>query len=227
MPSLTRRCWAELVGAFALVFASTGAIIFDSMSEGELGNLGIGIVFGLAIAVMVYATRHVSGAHFNPAISLALAAVGRFPVAHVPAYWAAQIARATFASAVLRVLFGNVEQLGATLPAVAAGEAVAVEVIITAIPAFVIASVAVKGDLSRAGAAAAIGEAVSLGSILAGPLPGSCSGRSHIRGSLGLLGRPDGRCPFRGSYRSMDGARMSGEPPRTPAPSRAADVDLV
>lgn len=170
--SLIRRCQSEFLGTFTFVLAGTGAIVLDGSSDWPIGNLGIGIVFGLAIGLMVYASRHVSGSHFNPAISFALAAYGRFRYHDVPAYIVSQIGGAVAASLLLLVLAGNRGQLGATVPTVTVGEALAIEIAITALLAFVVAFVASKQDLSSVTAALGVGAAVSLGAILAGPLTG-------------------------------------------------------
>lgn len=170
--SLIRRCQAEFLGTFAFVFAGTGAIVLDGSADWPLGNLGIGIVFGLAIGLMVYATRHVSGSHFNPAISFALAVYGRFRYRDIPAYIASQIGGAVAASLLLLILAGNKVQLGATVPSVTLGEALTIEIAITALLALVVAIVISKQDLSSVTAALGVGGAVCVGAILAGPLTG-------------------------------------------------------
>lgn len=168
----SRRLLAEAAGTFILVFAGTGAIIVDERSDGDLGNLGIALVFGLAIAAGVFTTRRVPGAHFNPAISLGLSVIGRFPYRKIAPYVAAQLAGAIAASLLLRALFGNVADLGATVPDVALWQAFLIEVTITSFLAFVIARVASEPSLPDPGAALAIGGAVALGALLAGPVTG-------------------------------------------------------
>src|SRR5918994_7363409 len=81
---------AEAVGTFGLVFAGTGAIVIDAETGGGVGHVGIGLTFGLIIMVMIYATGHISGAHFNPAVTLAFTATRHLPLALVPVYLAAQ-----------------------------------------------------------------------------------------------------------------------------------------
>ncbi len=171
MPDV-RRLLAEFVGTFVLVFAGTGAIVVDDISGGDLGLLGVSVVFGLAIGAGVFALRHVSGAHFNPAISAAMATIGRFPVRGVLPYWGAQIAGAVGGSLVVRALYGNVAGLGATSADIALWKAFSIEVALTAILAFVIARVATSAEHSAIGAAAAIGGAVFLGALLGGPVTG-------------------------------------------------------
>src|SRR5438270_1109297 len=123
-PRLARRALAEGFAAFALVFAGCGAIVTDARSGGSLGAAGVGLVFGLVIMVMVYATGHLSGAHINPAVTVAFTLTRHFPGRDALAYIAAQLAGATAAAAALAgVWTDQPAHLGATIPAVAAGSA--------------------------------------------------------------------------------------------------------
>ena len=110
-----RRLTAELVGTFALVFAGCGAVMVDAKT-GALGHVGVAITFGLVIMAMIYAVGHVSGAHLNPAVSLAFALSRHFPWTNLFGYWAAQLAGAFAAAAILRGSLGNIAHVGATLP---------------------------------------------------------------------------------------------------------------
>ena len=85
-PGLARRALAEAVATFALVFAGCGAIVVDAERGQALGAVGIGAVFGLVILAMVYATGHLSGAHINPAVTLAFTATRHFPLREAAAY---------------------------------------------------------------------------------------------------------------------------------------------
>ncbi len=111
-----RRALAEAVGTFGLVFAGTGAIVIDAETGGGVGHIGISLTFGLVVMAMIYAIGHVSGAHINPAVTIAFAAVRHFPPRQVPVYLAAQLAGAALASVTLRALFGPAAALGTTLP---------------------------------------------------------------------------------------------------------------
>src|SRR6187200_1830145 len=113
---------AEAIGTFALVFAGAGAVMVDAKT-GALGHVGVAISFGLVIMVMIYAVGHISGAHFNPAVTLAFATSRHFPAVRVPTYWAAQLTGALAAALVLRGSLGNVAHVGATLPAGSSGQA--------------------------------------------------------------------------------------------------------
>jgi MIP family channel proteins len=163
---------AEAVGTFGLVFAGTGAIVIDAETGGGVDHVGIGLTFGLVIMVMIYATGHISGAHFNPAVTLAFAVGRHFPARLVPQYWAAQLLGGVAASALLRALFGDTAHLGATLPAGSAGQSFVLETVLTFLLMFVITSVAT--DVRAVGQAAiAIGGTIGLEGLFAGPISGA------------------------------------------------------
>src|SRR5512140_1346540 len=110
-----RAALAELIGTFALVFAGCGAVMVDAKTH-QLGHVGVAISFGLVIMVMIYAVGHISGAHFNPSVTFAFALTRHFPWSRVAVFWAAQLAGALAAAAVLRGSLGDVAHVGATLP---------------------------------------------------------------------------------------------------------------
>ena len=121
-PPLARALAAEAIGTFALVFAGCGAIMVDSKT-GALGHVGVAITFGLVIMAMIYAVGHVSGAHFNPAVTLSFALTRHFPRRHIAPYWLAQIGGALIAAAILRGSLGNIAHVGATYPSGSDGQA--------------------------------------------------------------------------------------------------------
>jgi aquaporin NIP len=168
-----RKLAAEAVGTFALVFAGTGAIVIDAETGGGVGHVGIGLVFGLVIMAMIYATGHVSGAHFNPAVTLGFAVGRHFPWSMVPRYWAAQLGGGLAASFLLRALFGETARLGATLPRGSAGQSLVLEAVLTAILMFVIVSVATDTRAVGQAAAIAIGGTIGLEALFAGPISGA------------------------------------------------------
>jgi aquaporin NIP len=102
-PDLGRRAAAEAFAAFALVFAGCGAIIANAQYEGALGAVGVSLVFGLIITVMVYATGHLSGAHINPAVTIAFTLSRHFPPRDAAAYITAQLAGAAVGALALAV----------------------------------------------------------------------------------------------------------------------------
>jgi MIP family channel proteins len=171
---LWRRAAAEGLAAFALVFAGCGAIVTDASYDGALGTVGIGLVFGLIIMVMIYATGHLSGAHINPAVTIAFTLTRHFAWRDAAAYIAAQLAGATTAALLLLAVWPDKPAgLGATGPSVAAGSALVYEVTLTAILMFVIIAVATDTRAVGAAAAIAIGGTVGLDAIFGGPVTGA------------------------------------------------------
>jgi MIP family channel proteins len=170
---LPQRLGAEFVGTFALVFAGAGAIVINEEQGGVISHAGIAATFGLVIMVMIYAVGHISGGHFNPGVTLGFAAARHFPIRHVVPYWAAQVGAALVAAALLRAMFGDVANLGATQPAGSAGQSFWLELILTFGLMFVIVSVATDTRAVGQAAAIAIGGTVGLEAMFAGPVSGA------------------------------------------------------
>lgn len=171
---LPRRAAAEGLAAFFLVFAGCGAIIADASYDAALGAVGVSLVFGLIIMVMVYATGHLSGAHINPAVTLAFVLTRHFPAREAVAYIGAQVAGATAGALTLLAVWpGKPAQLGATVPSVGAGSALVYEIVLTAILMFVIVAVATDTRAVGAAAAIAIGGSVGLDALFGGPVTGA------------------------------------------------------
>ena len=165
---------AEGIGVFALVFAGCGAIIANTEHPGTLGAVGIALVFGLIIMAMVYATGHLSGAHLNPAVTVAFVITRHFPRAEAAAYVAAQVAGALIAAGLLVAVWpSEPAHLGATLPTVGVGSAFVYETVLTAFLMFVIVAVATDTRAVGAGAAIAIGGTVGLDALFGGPITGA------------------------------------------------------
>ncbi|MDP8943624.1 MAG: aquaporin [Actinomycetota bacterium] len=172
--ALWRRSLAEAFAAFALVAAGGGALVADARTDGALGPVGVALAFGLVIMAMVSSTGHLSGAHLNPAVTVAFALTRHFPPRDVAAYVAAQLAGATAgALALLAVWPGQPAELGATVPSVGAGSAVAYEALMTAILMFAIMAVATDTRAVGTAAAIAIGGAIALGALFGGPVTGA------------------------------------------------------
>jgi aquaporin Z len=123
---------AELLGTFALVFAGTGAIVIIDISGGTIGHIGIAATFGLVVMAMIQTFGDVSGAQFNPAVSLAFAVAGKLTWARLPGYVVAQCVGALLASGLLRFLFPTHELLGSTLPSGAVSQSFVLEAVLTA-----------------------------------------------------------------------------------------------
>jgi len=173
-PGLARRALAEAVATFALVFAGCGAIVVDAERGQALGAVGIGAVFGLVILAMVYATGHLSGAHINPAVTLAFTATRHFPLREAAAYVPAQLVGAVAGALTLRLAWdGTPADLGATVPSVGAGSALLYETILTALLMFVIVAVATDTRAVGSAAAIAIGATVGLDALFGGDVTGA------------------------------------------------------
>ena len=168
-----RMLLAEFTGTFALVFAGTGAIVINAETGGTVGHVGIGLSFGLIIMVMIYAVGHISGAHFNPAVTLGFAVGRHFAWRLVPQYWAAQLAGGLTASLLLRAMFGRTADLGATIPRGSDGQSLVLEAVLTLILMFVITSVATDVRAVGQAAAIAIGGTIGLEALFAGPISGA------------------------------------------------------
>ena len=169
---LIRRSGAELVGTFGLVTAGCGAIMVNAQT-GELTHVGIALTFGLIITVMIAATGHISGAHFNPAVTIAFAVTQHFPWREVVYYVVAQMLGALFGAFTLRLLLGDIALLGATVPSGSALQSFGLEVLLTAVLMFVIISVATDTRAVGTPAALAIGFTVALNAMWGGPISGA------------------------------------------------------
>jgi MIP family channel proteins len=169
---LARALVAEVIGTFALVFAGCGAIMVDAKT-GALGHVGVAITFGLVIMAMIYAVGHISGAHFNPAVTFSFALARHFPRRHVPLYWAAQLAGALIAAAILRGSLGNIAHVGATYPSGSDGQAFLWEAVLSFFLMFVIMAVATDTRAVGEAAAIAIGGTVGLDAMFGGPITGA------------------------------------------------------
>jgi aquaporin NIP len=172
--ALWRRATAEALAAFALVFAGCGAIVTDASYDGTLGAVGVSLVFGLIIMAMIYAVGHLSGAHINPAVTVAFTLTRHFALRDAAAYIAAQLAGAIAGALLLLALWPDQPaQLGATVPSVGAGSAFVYELVLTALLMFVIISVATDTRAVGAAVAIAIGSAVGLDALFGGPVTGA------------------------------------------------------
>jgi aquaporin NIP len=164
---------AELVGTFALVFCGTGAIIIDQQSGGSVTHVGIAITFGLIVMSVIYSLGNISGAHLNPAVSIAFTVAKRFPLKQLPGYIISQVTGALLASFTLKFLFPANELLGATLPSGTEMQSFILELILTFFLMLVIINVAVGSKEQGMFAGLAIGAVVGLEAMFAGPICGA------------------------------------------------------
>ena len=169
---LLQRIGAEFLGTFALVTTGCGAIVVN-VQTGALSHLGVALAFGLVITVMIIATGHVSGAHFNPAVTVALALIRRFPWREAPLYLAGQLLGGILGAVTLWLLFGSRVGLGATLPEGTPLQSLGIEFLMTAGLVFVITAVATDPRVPAPLAALAIGATVTVGALWGGPISGA------------------------------------------------------
>jgi len=167
-----RALTAEAIGTFALVFAGCGAIMVDAKTH-QLGHIGVAITFGLVIMFGIYAVGHISGAHFNPAVTFAFALTRHFPWPRTLAYWTAQVVGAVSAAALLRGSLGNIADVGATFPSGSQGQAFLWELVMSAFLMFVILAVATDTRAIGEAAAIAIGGTIGLDAMFGGPISGA------------------------------------------------------
>jgi aquaporin NIP len=171
--SALSKLLSEFIGTFALVFAGTGAIVVNHASGGAITHPGIALTFGLVILAMIYTFGDVSGAHFNPAVTTAFAAAGRFPWRDLPGFVGAQLLGAFAASSLLRLLFPDDDPLGATLPAGAPMQSFVLEIVLTFLLMLVILSVSTGAKEKGITAGIAIGAVIALEAMFAGPICGA------------------------------------------------------
>ena len=170
---LLRKSIAELIGTFALVFCGTGAIIIDQQTNGGITHAGIAVTFGLIVMAMIYAFGNISGAHLNPAVTVAFTFAKKFPVKEMTPYIAAQLAGALLASFTLRMLFPENILLGTTLPSGSLMQSFVMELILTFFLMLVILNVAHGSKEQGMFAGIAIGGIVMLEAMFAGPVSGA------------------------------------------------------
>ncbi|KAJ6724846.1 AQUAPORIN NIP2-1 [Salix viminalis] len=165
---------AEMVGTYFLIFAGCSSVAVNLNFEKVVTLPGISIVWGLAVMVLVYSLGHISGAHFNPAVTLAFATCKRFPWKQVPAYVACQVIGSTLAAGTIRLIFqGKQDQFTGTLPAGSDLQSFVVEFIITFYLMFVISGVATDNRAIGELAGLAVGSTVLLNVMFAGPISGA------------------------------------------------------
>ena len=170
---LFKKCLAEAIGTFTLVFAGCGSVMVAERFPGTVPPSVIPVVFGLAVAVMIYAVGHISGAHFNPAVTLAFAVGRHFPLKQLPFYWLAQFTGAVAASGLLVLLLPPGGTYGTTFSSVHPPQALAWEGVLTFFLMFVIMAVATDTRAEGTMAGVAIGGTVMLAAFVGGPVTGA------------------------------------------------------
>lgn len=197
--NMIRTAVAEMLGTFVLVLAiistAVAATIAKPLAGAPYGSLTVPLAGGLALAALAAGLANVSGAHLNPAVTLGLAVNRHFPWTYVPAYVIAQFVGAIAAAAVTWGLFGHAAKvragLGATYPAagVGVGRVFAAEAVVTFVLVLVIVAVVTDNRVHPAVAAGAIGAALAVGILIAGPLTGGAVNPARAIGPMIVNGR--------------------------------------
>ncbi len=164
---------AEFLGTFALVFCGTGAIIINEETQGIIGHIGIAITFGLIVASMIYTFGNLSGAHFNPAVTLGFSILKLFPTKKILPYLMSQLAGAFAATLVLKFLFQENENLGSTLPAGSDMQSFILEFILTYFLMLTILFTSQGSEKTQQLAGLLIGGVILLEAMFAGPICGA------------------------------------------------------
>ena len=167
-----KRYIAELIGTFALVFCGTGAMVINEVTGGDVTHVGIGITWGLIVMAMIYSFGKISGAHINPAVTLAFACTDRFDKKGIVGYIIAQLLGALLASTVLVLLFPTSVKLGSTLPAGGWQQSFILEIILTYFLMLVVLLVGQNDEVKHM-TGVTVGSIVMLEAIFAGPITGA------------------------------------------------------
>lgn len=221
--SLPRRCLAEALSTFVLVLIGCGAMTVDSRT-GALTHVGVATVWGLVVMVMIYAVGRISGAHMNPAVTIAFTASRRLPPADMAGYIAAQCSGAVAAALAIRSVLGTDDaMLGATTLqldlTVSAG--LAIEFVLTAILMFVVMGVSTGAKEESLTAGIAVGATIAMEAFVAGPLtkasmnPARSLGPAIASGNIGELWIYT-VAPIAGALAGAILYRMIQEPPPQP-----------
>lgn len=168
-----QKYYAEIFGTFILLFSGAGAIVTNQASNGAVTHIGIALTFGLVVTSVIYAIGEISGAHINPAVTIAFWVAGRFPGKQVVPYIACQIIGAMAACLVLKFLFPDLKNYGMTLPAGSEIQSLVLEGILTWILMFVILCVSTGAKETGILAGVAIGSIIALEALFAGPISGA------------------------------------------------------
>lgn len=197
--NMLRLCVAEAIGTFILVFSgtavATAAILGRPIAGAPLNSLAVGLTFGLVLTALVSALGHVSGAHFNPAVTLGLASIGRMQWRFVPVYLVGQFVGAILAGLAVWGSFGDPAKVTASLaatypaPGVSLAQAFLVEALITFILLFVIVSVATDPRANTTAASLAIGFALGVAVLIGGPVTGGAVNPARALGPMIVAGK--------------------------------------
>lgn len=164
---------AEFIGTFILLFGAAGSSIMDEKSNGQVTYVGVGVAAGLVVMLIIFATGHISGAHVNPAVTIAFATFKHFPWIQVPVYIGAQISGSICASFLLIAVFQPVHNGGVTVPSDSVWKSFLVELLLTFILMFVVTSVSTDTRAVGELAGIAVGATVILNNLVAAGISGA------------------------------------------------------
>jgi MIP family channel proteins len=170
---MKRQYLAEFLATFFMVFAGTGAIVINDVRGGAVTHVGIALTFGLVVMVLIYTVGHVSGAHMNPAVSVAMLMTGKLTQHRCILYILFQVLGAIAASLVLKMAFPQHPTLGATIPSCSPGVAWVFEFLLTMFLLIVICGTT-RGPVElRPFVGLAVGATIGLEAMFAGPITGA------------------------------------------------------
>ncbi len=190
---VSQKYIAEFIGTYMLIFFGCGSIMIAERFPGSVSPEAIALIFGVVVATVIYTIGHVSGAHLNPAVTLAFAVIQHFPPKQILYYWTAQCGGSILAMATLYMLLPDGNLYGATLPNIGLAPSFMCEIVLTFFLMFVITAVATDTRAEGMMAGVAIGSIVALCSFVGGPLTGSSMnparslGPALLDGSLGVF----------------------------------------
>lgn len=187
---MKKKIIAEFLGTFFLVFTGTGAIIVNELT-GSLTHVGVSLVFGLIVMALIYTFGHISGAHFNPAVTISFFIHGDMDLKSTLKYIISQLIGALLASSILFLTFGNIANLGATLPKGSWQQAFIMEFILTFLLVIVIMGSAIHEKAVKSFAGIAIGATVGLEVMFGGPISGASMNPARSIGPALVAGAAD------------------------------------
>ena len=164
-----KKYLSEFIGTFSMIFCGCGAMVINDFTGGTITHPGVAITWGLIVMSMIYAFGDISGAHFNPAVTLGFAVANKFKWIEVPKYMIAQLLGALTASCILLFLFPE-SDLGATIPIIEPLKVFIIELLLSFFLMLVIINVSTGSKEIGPVAGIAIGSVVLLEAMFAGPL---------------------------------------------------------
>jgi aquaporin Z len=184
-----RRLLAELLGTFFLTLVAAGADVISSITGGDVSSSARVVAPALLVMAMIYTVGNLSGAHFNPVVTLAFAIRRDFPWSRLPGYWVGQLLGAVLAALLLRGLFGTAGHLGATIPHHGVGTSLIMEAVLTFLLLTVILATATNHHLVGHNAALAVGGTIALAGLFAAPISGASMNPARSLGPFLVSGQ--------------------------------------